>query len=274
MESATPTFRQSLEGSYLQGYRISALLMGLFFLILLPWRIGWMRSTASSPLLIWEAIALAATCFALAAFAPRVKLLMGHVENLGLGLVALGLVNNVSLLVLTHDPDQAANFMLLLVVSGFAFLTRWRFLFVQSLCLLFWALGTSALVGLNPFLNWLFPVIAAAMLGLLLHLFTHRVFKTLKVLRNRDQILLHQRARLITELRSALENVKILRGLIPICAQCKKVRNDGGYWQQVESYLHEHSEAEFTHGLCPRCTSSLEDEFDRLVPGGENPQPD
>jgi hypothetical protein len=58
---------------------------------------------------------------------------------------------------------------------------------------------------------------------------------------------------MIAELQSALRNVKRLSGLIPICAGCKRIRNDKGYWEQVEQYIHEHSEAEFSHGLCPEC---------------------
>ncbi len=62
------------------------------------------------------------------------------------------------------------------------------------------------------------------------------------------------RERLIQELRDALGRVKVLRGLIPICASCKKIRDDRGYWNQVESYLQQHSDAQFTHGLCPECS--------------------
>jgi hypothetical protein len=59
--------------------------------------------------------------------------------------------------------------------------------------------------------------------------------------------------RLNAELQAALDKVKVLSGLIPICAGCKKVRNDQGFWQQVESYLSAHSDATFSHGLCPDC---------------------
>lgn len=60
-----------------------------------------------------------------------------------------------------------------------------------------------------------------------------------------------------TQLREALANVKMLRGLLPICSVCKKVRDDQGYWNQIESYIASHSEAMFTHGICPECTKSL-----------------
>jgi hypothetical protein len=59
------------------------------------------------------------------------------------------------------------------------------------------------------------------------------------------------------ELAEALENVKTLRGFIPICMHCKKIRDDAGYWNQLESYLHSHSEAQLSHCLCPECTKDL-----------------
>ena len=63
--------------------------------------------------------------------------------------------------------------------------------------------------------------------------------------------------RINEDLQQALREVKVLRGLIPICASCKKIRNDGGFWQQIEEYIGEHSEAEFSHGLCQPCLKKL-----------------
>ncbi|MBI4774070.1 MAG: GAF domain-containing protein [Deltaproteobacteria bacterium] len=69
------------------------------------------------------------------------------------------------------------------------------------------------------------------------------------------------RERLIGELQNALAEVKRLSGLLPICVNCKKIRNDEGYWEQVESYIRKHSEAEFSHGICPECAKVLYPEF-------------
>jgi PAS domain S-box-containing protein len=66
-----------------------------------------------------------------------------------------------------------------------------------------------------------------------------------------------EKERLIRELQQALADVKILHGLLPICASCKKIRDDQGYWQNLEGYISEHSEAEFSHGLCPDCLRRL-----------------
>lgn len=62
---------------------------------------------------------------------------------------------------------------------------------------------------------------------------------------------------LLRELQDALRKIKVLRGLLPICASCKKVRDDKGYWNKIEVYISEHSEAEFSHGVCPECLRQL-----------------
>lgn len=66
-----------------------------------------------------------------------------------------------------------------------------------------------------------------------------------------------ERNRYLDELQKSIENGNRLRGLLPICAACKKVRDDNGYWQQVEAYIEKHSTAEFSHGLCPECEDKL-----------------
>ncbi len=72
---------------------------------------------------------------------------------------------------------------------------------------------------------------------------------------------LEEREKLIAELQEALANVKALKGLLPICAWCKKIRNDQGYWQQIEAYICDHSEADFSHGICPECAHKVRSEI-------------
>jgi methyl-accepting chemotaxis protein len=62
-----------------------------------------------------------------------------------------------------------------------------------------------------------------------------------------------EREKVINELQQALAEIKTLRGIVPICSFCKQIRDDKGYWNQVESYIREHTEAEFSHGICPKC---------------------
>ena len=63
------------------------------------------------------------------------------------------------------------------------------------------------------------------------------------------------------QLRRSNEEVKRLSALLPICASCKKIRDDEGYWQEIESYLHSHSDTRFSHGICPECAKELYPEF-------------
>lgn len=74
-----------------------------------------------------------------------------------------------------------------------------------------------------------------------------------------------EREQLITELQEALAKVKTLSGLLPICAWCKNIRNDQGYWQAVEQYVGEHTTAEFTHGICPDCIKKYYPELEEEV---------
>ena len=70
-----------------------------------------------------------------------------------------------------------------------------------------------------------------------------------------------ERERLVVALQEALSKVKQLSGLLPICASCKKIRDDKGYWNRIEEYIRNHSEADFSHGLCPPCLEKLYPEY-------------
>jgi response regulator RpfG family c-di-GMP phosphodiesterase len=68
------------------------------------------------------------------------------------------------------------------------------------------------------------------------------------------------------QLQQAMNEIRTLRGIIPICAHCKKIRDDQGYWKQVEVYVRDHTEANFSHGICPAC---LKEQFEELRKIGE-----
>jgi len=82
--------------------------------------------------------------------------------------------------------------------------------------------------------------------------------RRLREVRKSESVLLH----LNEELQKALSEVKQLRGIIPICSGCKKIRDDAGYLHQVESYIHDHTEAQFSHGICPDCMKRLYPDFE------------
>ena len=79
-----------------------------------------------------------------------------------------------------------------------------------------------------------------------------------------------QQKNLISELQNALAKVKTLSGFLPICANCKKIRDDKGYWNQIETYIRDHSEADFSHGLCPECAKNLYPGFELSSNGNDS----
>ncbi|MFH2057414.1 MAG: PAS domain S-box protein [Pseudomonadota bacterium] len=72
-----------------------------------------------------------------------------------------------------------------------------------------------------------------------------------------------ERDQLISNLKKALDEIKTLRGIVPICAGCKKIRDDKGFWKHVETYVQEHSHAQFSHGICPDCQKELYPDFSK-----------
>lgn len=79
------------------------------------------------------------------------------------------------------------------------------------------------------------------------------VFKPLNQLITQRRQAEAEKDKLIVELHMAMDEVKTLQGIVPICASCKKIRDDNGFWQQVEVYVSDHSDAKFSHGICPEC---------------------
>ncbi len=71
-----------------------------------------------------------------------------------------------------------------------------------------------------------------------------------------------EREKIIKDLENALEQIKTLKGIIPICSYCKQIRNDEGFWQQVELYIHENADVKFTHGVCPECEAKVYSDMD------------
>ncbi len=102
----------------------------------------------------------------------------------------------------------------------------------------------------------LFEPKAVQVLGLYLFFFA-MIAGSIGFILMKQELVDRGREQVIRDLRNALQQVRTLKGLIPICASCKKIRNDGGYWEQIEVYIAEHSDADFSHGLCPDCMRRL-----------------
>jgi hypothetical protein len=132
-----------------------------------------------------------------------------------------------------------------------------------------WFVGRQAgmLVSVISAVVWLVADVSSG------HAFTHPLipfwnaivrlgfFSVVVIMLSRLKLTYKAQEALIGELREAMDNIKVLSGLVPICAWCKKVRDDQGYWQQVEAYVASHSEATFTHAICPECLAKMEQDL-------------
>ena len=133
------------------------------------------------------------------------------------------------------------SWVFMVVGGGLLLLLSWYVVSVQ------WILGT-------PLINILFTMSIL--------LWSFELTGRIKVREREQRALLEKQVKERTqELERALGDVKTLSGLLPICSSCKKIRDDSGYWSGVETYLSEHTDAGFTHGICPECVDSLYPEY-------------
>lgn len=119
--------------------------------------------------------------------------------------------------------------------------------------------GEQAIVELQRLERTMLAITMGVLVLMALFIFRPMVERIREHLQERE-LAAQERERLIAELRDALARVKTLRGLIPICAECKKIRDDRGYWNLLEDYLGRHSDADFTHGFCPDCQRRFEED--------------
>ncbi len=252
-------FELRLDNLFLRGYRRAAWMLCAFFAGLALFRLAWMSSPARA-LLVAEASVLALGFGAVAVATPWVRPERTRVEAVGMALVLAGVANGAALHLLLRDDWQTTSFMITALAGGLAFRRTLPFLAAQAL-----NLGTWILCVLihrpAPLVHWSFAMASALVVAWAFHRFLQALFGQILHLHSRDRELLGEREKLIGELRLALDSVKTLHGLIPICAQCKKIRDDQGFWQSVEHYMATHTEADFTHSLCPACIEAARKEF-------------
>ena len=265
MEPIRKEFHKSVADQFLQGYRIVALFLGVIFLLIIPLRLLYQQPLEMAYRSSAEAAIASLCCLGFAAAARCRRKWMGDVENMGLLLCLIALANNFALMFILRESNQSMNYILAHAAFAIGFRSRWRHIVAQSLCFGSWVLAYLLWMDPKQFPLWAFGMSTAALLGLAFNIFNKRILTELEQIRAHDDAVIRERDELISKLHEALDRVKTLKGFIPICAQCKKIRNDRGFWQAVEAYVTECTDAEFTHGLCPDCGNLLRQEFEETL---------
>jgi hypothetical protein len=254
----------AVENQSFRTYRSICIWLGHFYALLIVWRWGFVSPPSLSHALAAEALVAMLLFYGAGLLIRPLTARLGGLENFGLMVVGFALCNNVFLVAWLPGEVQLVNFILVQVCTSVAFRSAWRFGLSQVLCLGLAVFSIGHWVGPQVIAGDLFILLSGLLISSLIWTFLRRLLRTLSDLRMKDRLLLHQRTRLVRDLRKALANVRTLRGLIPICAHCRRVRDDAGFWQQVEAYVHERSEAKFSHGICPECQVTVQAELEEL----------
>jgi hypothetical protein len=180
----------------------------------------------------------------------------------------IGLCVSLSLMVLfgyANRPLERMNHPLnILIILMFAVVLPMRFR-LQMITSAAYALASGVILlarNPDPFVDTAFSMVAV--LTFALGFFTARSFHRIR----RERFAAHQsEVHVRMELESALVEIKTLRGLLPICSGCKRIRQNDGAWRNIEDYVSANTEAKFTHGICPSCRTRLYPEYSK----GENP---
>jgi len=255
---------EAVEAQSIRAHRNICLWLGHYFVLLTLFRLFYSRPEVLKRALALESLVALMLFYGAGLLIHRLVPRMGGLENFGLLLLGFALGNNVFLMAWLPGEVQLVNFILVQVVAGVALRSVWRFALAQGLCV---GLALASLArwvdpGLVP--GNAFIVLSSTLLSTVIWRYLNRLIAALSQLREKDRVILRQRTRLVRELRGSLANIRTLRGLIPICAHCKRVRDDAGFWQQVEAYVHERSEAKFSHSICPSCMVDVADDFRRM----------
>lgn len=256
-------FHETVDAQFRAGLRWAAFLLAGFFLAITLHRLLVLPAGSSRGLLAAESALLTLAYGLTALLLPRARPGTPATEDAAVFMALGALANAAFLMVLLPQPIQTTNFILVQVGAALAIRSTRRLVLVQILALAGWVALFQRLPNPSAPDHWGFALASGLLLAAAFHLFMRATLARMKALALETGLLLRQRGRLIRDLRLSLDRVKTLRGLIPICAYCKKVRDDEGYWHAVEHYLAQETEARFTHGICPACRAEAKEGWER-----------
>ena len=234
---------RSLDAIYLRMLVSIAWLLAVLYLLLLPVMLLFDPRAASRSLITSYAFLIPSYLLYAVAFG-RVRPRSHLVDLAGFLIIAFGIAMLVHKTLILGDPYPDSS--LLLLFTSIVFRRTPAFLATVG-AVLFPSLLFGLALGKAPPFGFLINTLFSLVLALL----SHRLL-----------LALNQRsAALMVRYRSMLAEVRTLRGLIPICSYCKKVRHDDGFWEQVEGFVASRSYARFSHGICPDCFPKVQAEF-------------
>ena len=252
-------------GLYMRGYRTASAIIGTYYLLLIPVHFVAQAAGVGRQMIVPNFLT------AMVFLGSSLGIFRGWILPRQSSLVAITCLlapaaNHLLLLGLTGRVELTSDLMLILTAASVVSPRLRLHLVILGSCLGSWIAAVLVIRPTGDRLHWALGLLSASLVSLALHGIVSRLALMQARLRVRDAHLAEKQKRITQELREALENVQILRGLIPMCGHCKKIRDDCGYWTQVESYIEQRSEAEFTHGICPECADLLKREFEDVLP--------
>ena len=268
MDEIQQQIRTDLERQFRQGYRMGFSLIACFFVLLIPYYLTEYPYPLGLRISGITAVAVVLLAGILAALSwdripPKHYQIMGA---LGMGVILLPVMAQLYL----HGPWRLHVAVgLVMVINALIFHRLWYFLLSEIVTVGLWVGISLRFLDAADRINLGIAALSALVVSVAANTLMVGLLKNQAKLRIQDLTREREKERLLLALQTAFEQVKTLRGLVPICAQCKKVRDDMGYWQRVETFVEEHSHAEFTHGLCPECLEQLEKEFAEAMPAGD-----
>jgi hypothetical protein len=265
MDAFQQLIRTDLERQFRQGYRIGFFLIACFLTMLIPYYLTEYPRPVGLVIAGATAIAVVLLVGILVALKwdripPKHYQIMGA---LGMSFILMPQLVQLFL----HGPWRLHVSMgLAVVINALIFHSLWYFLASEIITVGLWTGACLRYLEHADRINLGIAVLSSLVVAVAANALLVGLLKSQEKLRMQDHYREQDKERLLVELQTSFEQVKTLHGLVPICGQCKKVRDDHGYWLRVETFVEEHSHAEFTHSLCPECLGELAKEFEEVVP--------
>lgn len=238
----------------MRGLRNAAIAVAMFLFLMVPWRLSGGPGGPSKNLLAAHGAVFGVLVLLYAALLHRHQRANGELWAFGLMLV--GLVVTATQMFFYGRLQESASILLVSFASGVVLRRRATLACFQGILLAVWVITAIRIGGIAQMLTWAFDLVLATLFAFSVQ---HLLNRGLTALIRRTE----RQRRLLMELRESTQNLRTLSGLIPICAHCKKIRNDDGYWEQVESFFRTHTDARFSHGVCPGCAREMMAGLDR-----------